>query len=819
MTATVHAILAVSLTIGPGSAIKYPAWAVDPVPTNCIPYPISDVSANAATGGWTSGRITDKLGTAMYGSLDAILQRRIFPCWYPWGPWRNLTLDEVCSTDFLPDISAKSESELEKLAYRTTSTLYFDPGWEAVYSFWKGRNAEIADPLGVYTYATNRDFSGKSVRLYAANAAADYAITNDTIGLGVSFDKSGKTAARYWMNPASLAGLTSTDFSTNAIPHDGWDSELFLFLGDYSADGYFPAGLFSRSAYSDMRGITPYWAKAYYAAKGIDSLDDVFTQARQTDGKRITNSISSLINGGKGVGLIKGTYKKHPTPRVVLDRFALLNSAASLCQTAFLGTGDASGGCPLSDLKTDYIYASPPVPWVCFNRESYSGSLIYTNSFPTNVKFIPSADSTHPENWTAKFDALGMIDAAGVKGPDIAFETYGLTVTTNQNANAAAAWYDETAYASLSASQSFGLLRSNFTVTIPTTGLLDDPFADDPDAAKGKWRLETIVGERGDVTWMLFPEVIEVDGGWMPDPAAVFADGSTSKTIGEGTLSFKDGMTSVPMDFRFIWRLDFKGRNLPDSVVPYIGPTVYESQIPDSAKDYESMYMLTNTIMSLTYAPQLYEADVVETWVDAYTTVGLSANRDDAVACADNGWFDFTCGFGGLAGVYSKYTAAPYRIGSTAGWRSMWMSLYDCDEIEGEVRECVGKFKDGISGSDASLATYYPDMKTCLAGYGADSTAEASFEKIKAELAKNDEDIMPAELSITPRAVLVENGEIPYDFVCGSITLTINIPVDASDVRRSSIAVGHVRKGLPFAEWKFPAMSVEADEPSSGPEQ
>ena len=43
MTATVHAILAVSLTIGPGSAIKYPAWAVDPVPTDCIPYPISDV--------------------------------------------------------------------------------------------------------------------------------------------------------------------------------------------------------------------------------------------------------------------------------------------------------------------------------------------------------------------------------------------------------------------------------------------------------------------------------------------------------------------------------------------------------------------------------------------------------------------------------------------------------------------------------------------------------------------------------------------------------------------------------------------------------
>lgn len=817
MTATIPVLLAVSLTIGSGSTIKYPAWAVDPVPTNCIPYPLSDVSTNAATGGWTSGRVTDKLGTAMYGSLDAILQRRIFPCWYPWGPWRKLTLDEVCSTDFLPSIPTNSASESKNLATRTTSTLYFNPGGEDLYNLSRGKSVRLKDPIGVYTYATNRDFSGKSVRLYTANAAADYAITNDAIGLGVSFDKSGSYAARYWMDPASLTGLTSTDFSADPIPHDGWDSELFLFLGDYVQTSFFPASLFSRSAYSDMRGITPSWAKEYYAAKGLTSLDAVFSQSRQTDGGRIKESISSLINGGKGVGLIKDVYNRSPTPRVVLDRFALLNSAASLCQTAFLGTETTSGRW-LDDKDSSYLYGTPPVPLVNFYRKSYSGSLIYTNSFPANVEFVPSADTTHPNDWTAKFDVNAMISAAGVKGSDITFRTDSLTVTTNRSQNVAAAWYDKTAYVSLSARQTFDLKRSNFTVTIPTDGLLHNPFENDPEAAKGTWRLKTIVGERGDVTWHLIPDYIQTDDGWVPDPKAVFSDGSTTKQIGQGTLSFKDGMTKVPMEFRFTWRLDFKGVELPDSVVPYIGPTVYETPLADPYGAYWNLS--TNTIMSVTYAPQLYAADIVETWIDAYTTVGLSAKTNDVSECANNGYFGFTDGVYGRTGVYSKYTAAPYRIGSTVGWQSMWMSLYDCSEIKADVKECVGKFKGGLGGSGASLDTYYPDMQTCLAGYGEDSTAEASFAKIQAEIAKQDEGHTPADFSITPRAYTgITNGEIPYDWVCGSITLTINIPVDADNARRSSIAVGHVRKGLPFAEFKFPAMSVEADESSSGSSQ
>lgn len=821
MISAITLLFAISTTIGPANTVKYPEWAVDPVKEKYIPYPLFD-AYDASTGGWTSGRITDSLGTAMYASLDAILQRRIFPFWYPWGAWRNLTVDAVCSTDFMPFVpsSTKARYEFSELfSNRSTTTLFFTESFEWYLSATASRDQDIYpdDPLGIYTYATNRDFSAHGRRIYAANAAADYAVTNGMVGLVASLDKSGTSAAHYWMNPDTLGGLTSTEFAIDPLPHAGWDSNgLFLFLGDYATTNYFPANIFSRSAYSDMRGVNPSWARKFHSAKNLDNFYRVFSEERERSGGRSTNSISTLINGGRGVGLIKNVYRRKPTPRIVLDRFALLNSAASLCQTAFLGTKVCDASQMAAYMPMDYgktLFPTQPVPAFRFksNASAFSGSLVYTNTFPTNVKFAPSTDSTTPEKWTAKFDVNAMIDAAQVQGKDIVFKTDSLSVTTGCVSSVSAAWYDETVYASLSTSQSFDLLRSNFTVTVPTTGILDNPFENDPDAAKGKWRLDTIVGEKGDVTWILSADMIQVDGEWVPDPKAVFADGSTSKTIGEGTLSFEDDMTSVLMDFHFTWRLDFNGRDLPDSVMPYIGPTCH-----DASADAGNT---TNTVMSLTYAPQLYEAGLVETWIDAYTTVGVSANRDDVVGVLENGVFDFLSGFGNdRAKAYSKYTTAPYRIGSTAGWRGTWMSLYDFAEVGNEIDECIGYLLMDATGSRLEMETYLPTLKTCLAGYGESSKTEANFAKVKNMLASStNEGIYPASLSITARPYTgIVNGEIPYDWTCGSISLTINIPVTVDDARRSSVAVAYEKQGLPFAEFKFPAMSVPSAATADG---
>lgn len=812
MISAITLLFAISTTIGPANTVKYPEWAVDPVKEKYIPYPLFD-AYDASTGGWTSGRITDSLGTAMYASLDAILQRRILPFWYPWGPWRNLTVDAVCSTDFMPDLSAYA-ANTEALVMRATSPLYFDLSVSQISSAMRGTLPEIDDSLGIYAYATNRDFSAHSRRIYAANAAADYAVTNDMVGLAASFDKSGSSAAHYWMNPASLAGLTSTEFAEAPLPHAGWTTNLFLFVGDYAQTNFFPASLFARDGYAEMRGIHPEWARKYYASKGYaDTFDSIFSEDAQRTGGRTTNSVSTLINGGRGVGLIKNVYRRKPTPRIALDRFALLNSAASLCQTAFLGTktAGADGSNPLFTWGGS-LYPTAPVPRFAFtNSTAYHGTLIYTNRLSTTVNFVPSADPTTPENWTAQFDVDAMFAAAQISASDITFKTEDLTVVTAATEKVYAAWHDNTASASLSAATMFDLKRSNFTVTFPTTGLLDNPFADDPDAAKGTWRLDTIVGEKGDVTWSLSPDMIQVDGGWVPDPKAVFADGSTSKQIGQGRLSFKDGMANVPMDFHFTWWLNFNGRGLPKTVAPFVGPTYHDRKTPLDDNDFS----WKNTLMSVTYSPELYAAGIVETWIDAYTTVGLSAHHEDVVNLLTLGTLDFTDGIDERTGVFSKYTAAKYRIGSTAGWQGTWMSIYSPSEMESEIDECIDYLKMDITDSGAAIATYHPTLETCLAGYG--SAAEAAFTEVKRLLADGADGVYPASFTITPRAYAgIVNGEIPYDWTCGSITLEISIPVTAENARRSSVAVAYEKQGLPFAKFDFPAMSIPSADTADG---
>ncbi len=798
MSAALSILLAVSFTIGPANTIKYPEWAVDPVTAKYIPYPLFDAH-DASTGGWLSGRITDKLGTAMFGSLDAILQRRIIPCWYPWGMGRTLTVDAVCSADFMQPVPSKAKDPAgfeEFICNRLTSPLFFATSYDRyVAAATAGDDYEWPDPLGIYSYATNRDFSKKSTRISAANAAADYAITNEMVGLVASLDVTGDSAAHYWVNPASLEGLTSTDFAFYALPHDGWEKQILLFLGDYATTNYLPPGLFSRSAYQDLRDLNPSWSRKFYASKGYPTFRDIFTEERERLGGRITNCVSSLINGGHGVGLIKNTYRKNPTPRIVLDRFALLNSAASLCQTAFLGTRvcAASQLEPYSWYSKTTTYPTQPVPDFKFLANEYSGHLIYSNDFPTTVKFVPSIDSAKPEAWTAQFDVSSMLSS--VKGSDIAFKTADLDVSTGIVHSVTAAWYDETAYAALRTWVRFDLKRSNFTVTVPTTHLLDNPFADDPAAAQWNWTLDTIVGTGGEVSWILNPA----------EPGAVFSDGSTSKVIGHGVLSFKDTET-VPLTFQFSWRLGFKGRDLPHAICPFIGPTCLETPLSSAS------LAASNSVMSVTYAPQVYAAGLVETWIDAYTSVGLSAHRDDAVKCHDEGAFDILSSIDDRTWVYSKYAAAPYHVGSTVGWQNAWKNIYTPGQIENDVTECVGHLNLNVASSSAATETYYPSMATCLAGYGGDATAEASFAKVKAKLAGSGEGVFPASFSITPRSITITNGEIPYDFVCGSLALTINIPVAVDDARRSSVAVGYQRQGLPFAKWKFPAMDGVEEE-------
>ena len=570
--------------------------------------------------------------------------------------------------------------------------------------------------------------------------------------------------------------------------------------------GFFPTRTFNRLGYAELRDIHPGWATSYYTAKGYKCFADIFSDSLQSQGGgRITESVSALINGGVGTAWLNGVYKKPQTSRITIDRFALVNSAASLCQTAFLGTQTADWG-QLLWYDADPLF--PTQPCALFNYSSivYSGFLKATNTIPVYVSAVRIGDGSSLQ-WKLVGDLSSALDR--LTSADLSFSGGITSVVTQNCSSVSVGWYDETASAGISGKFEAGIALSDIAIEYPLTGF-PDPFENDPAAAEGQWKLvSTVMGEDQLIIIGIEPAEIWIDDDhWGPDPKAVFADGSTSKTLAQGYIRPRDGMGDV-LDLYMSVDLAFKGREFV-APCPWMGPT--QGKDPE----YDGSGKNDHCLLPVTFNQQLYSAGLVRTALPSYTSVGVQANLAAAASVADSNLFEFPSTLETDAAVYTKYAPAPMKFGSKVGWENGWRSFVEKADVDADIAACIAESMKGSQTFDPTkfLHTYDPTSAAALGGYGSNKHAlDTMMSSLRSSFATDD--ATTAEIvqgTFQPNSYeSITDGVIPADYHLGIVTFHVRFAPDKdklSDVRRSSYAAAWDKKALPLAYWNFPAMKV-----------
>lgn len=800
MTAAVAAaVLAISFTAGnnSGKTIKYPSTlSTAVVREKDIPYPKTTAAVSPYDGGWTSGRLTDRLGFAMYGSFDAILQRYIFPRWYNWGAQKALAVGDVCSYDFFPatNMTIKGRSYLN----RQGSPFFFSLPPTTTTALDNLNEVDVSPSLGYFNNGASRDFSAKGVRIWVADDLAYCAITNSVYGLSSSWDLSGDACAHYWLAPESVASslVTSTELLEDPLGSAPWASQFFLFLGDYNQSDIFP-GTFSRIGYTELKDIHPSWALSYYENKGYESFATLF--ADYTLAKRTKDSIGTLLNGGDGAQWLKGVAAKPKTKRITLDRFALLNSAASLCQTAFLGTKTAKWE-QISESASigQPLYPTQPCADIRYKSVVYQGTLSSSNSVEVNLTPLYNEEYA---TWGLRGDLASAIQSLVSGGMD--FDGEITSVYTQYVSSVSAGWYDKTAKAGIFGSVAMGVSLADIAIEYPPAGISWNPFDNEPEAKKGTWVLDATVMDKTVFLQIIPAKVVDDEGNLVDDPKSVFADGSTTRSLCHGHFKFRDGTNvQFPLDVNI--SIAFKGREVLD-VCDFYGPTFMETGGLDAI---DSTY--DKSLLPVTFAQQLYSAGIVKTALPAYQTVGVAAGLSAAAAVAENG--DFS-GDALEKYVYSRYVPPTIKFGSKVGWEGGWRAFITKSDIDTTFEDGVAKFMTNQQTFDKSifLYTHDPTRKAALDGYSNDAKNLFTQKLIGAFSSPSATDFYPAEYVFYPGAVqVITDGEIPGDYFLGTVVVYVYfapITDGLDDIKRSSLAVTYDKKALPLAFWNFPAMN------------
>lgn len=795
-------------------------------------------------------RLTAALATSMYGSFDATLQRRIFPAWYCWGQQRTLALKDVPTADF---VSVPSNAYM-----MAGNPNFFEHG---------------ASPLGEYMSASNRNFKFVGQRIWKVDALAADAIADDGFGIAKApLDKDGDFAAHYWMDSASLSSsATYTDLFgsfTNGDPlaHAKWEDVAainrgerahFLFVGDYHDDGLLPSGIFGRRGYRHMRQILPEWAKQIFALDNVRTFDDVFPENAQSTSstyRRNSHDFTYLASEGS-LTSFRDTSVDYKTPRsarIRLEPFGLLNSVASLCDTAFLGTDVATWenqmcSSPASDgtpAVNSHDWVSHPLPRYLYRRVKFNGSSSGSVTLPEVQGKIKQwlmsfeGGDDHPasrfyfvpDGWTTPGDEkLSSMTLSGeIK-----------SVTTQVVETVTAGWRDTGGSVNMGGSCFVnvygGCLRSVYKPT-EVPALFPNPIPPGSAAESATWVLTSDYSGRFNELWVYIePGIIDLpDGTRGPDPNAVI-DGFTKVTVGYYYVTLDpskevvtDGLALCDvgnMEMFMSAGMEYEGV-VPDEVCPFAGPTFLDDAAHGTVEDKTEIEEFANSrsLLPVTFSQELYKAGIVSTRAFSYTAVGVSTNAAIVKSVSEGSGFNATAGIqAGDPGqnrwtsVYTRYAAPTMTARSVAAWQNIWKTFVTKRQIDEDVGKVADAFRsrlEPVTGDPAATAEFekhalLPTMEAAKAKFGLNAK-KALFKGLFKKLSEGDG--VAVSFSWHPYEYTFTDGLMPD--LCaqsgrgvGTFVFTIlDNSSEAVDGVRSSIAVGYDKKGLPFADWQFPAM-------------
>lgn len=751
------------------------------------------------------GRLDGDVMSALYGTTEALFERRLFPLMMNYGGARFAPASKLATVDF-------GDGNVKDL---------YSTNWFAKYDgdivppcFARGESRDFSnrftrvawpiDLLDGFVYGTRGILADTNNVIGAASrsAASDNLVAVDVAGMPItrSLDISRDPRVSYaWLVPKAFSPEDNGPYATwclnNATATADWSGSHLLTLGEIDLRDCCPSELFGyeRSPWSDRppaQDLLPEWANdfMYQLSEGPSYDKDIFfdkvyhSQGKQRDAK---NKIS-------GRDLFWDYPTNDPphiatsnvTSRFYGERFAFANVTLSLCERSV----DYPKQVAWVEATNTTAYPVAPAPRFRYRQRRFSGHHggSMTMSSEDGCKIIPDGEGFWLVWDLSKFSEGKMTT------------TNEVSAVTSVVEHVTAGWSEGTPVAC--ATSPISLSGSEFRPYFGPVEANSNADFDNYD-----WGVvSSFDGNTGD--GQLWYSVYVYGNQTKGDPVAPFID-----PIGGGYFAFIGSVCfktaeDIPADIYLSYEAGYKGVE-PLFVRPLKGPTSLEA--PDVTNETE---------WSIAPAPRaqfLWDKGIVKSVdVNKFTTVGVSTNETLLTGIVEDGKaFDYT-----------------YRENIWDRQNDTWM-YFKYDEAFTEITS----HSQLLANFELFHLTWLDDIKSRAAANPSGNNTEPTLDIAKAlpkarvksaltSLMESSETIVSNYLRLAIGSSCAYYGkplvtQDPYnksswganvaasDFKIGlEFNLSTNLPP------RKSAAYGYDAKPVIITNWKFPMMREESQD-------